>query len=65
MIYLFILNTHIILSAIVLPLVLKTFSFAFQSNFIQHKKWAKYTFPMWLYVAISGVLVYVFMASYY
>ena len=64
-VYLIILNTHIILSAIVLPLVLKTFSFAFKNNFVQHKKWAKYTFPMWLYVAITGVLVYVFMAPYY
>ncbi len=64
-VYLFILNTHIILSAIVLPLVLKTFAFAFQANFIAHKRWAKYTFPMWLYVAISGVLVYLFMAPYY
>jgi len=64
-VYFFILITHIVLSAIVLPLVLKTFSFAFQHNFVQHKKWAKFTFPLWLYVAITGVLVYVFMAPYY
>ena len=63
--YFFILITHILLSAVVLPLVLKTFSFAFQGNFIAHKKWAKYTFPLWLYVAVSGVLVYIFMAPYY
>ena len=64
-VYFFILISHIILSAIVLPFVLKTFSFAFQNNFVQHKKWAKFTYPLWLYVAITGVLVYVFMAPYY
>ena len=64
-IYFFILLTHILLSAIVLPFVLKTFSFAFQSNFVQHKRWAKFTYPLWLYVAVTGVLVYVFMAPYY
>jgi len=63
--YFFILITHIVLSAIVLPFILKTFSFAFQNNFVQHKKWAKFTYPLWLYVAITGVLVYVFMAPYY
>ena len=63
--YFFILISHIILSAIVLPFVLKTFSFAFKNDFIQHKKWAKFTYPLWLYVAITGVLVYVFMAPYY
>ena len=64
-IYFFILISHILLSAIVLPFVLKTFSFAFKNDFIQHKKWAKFTYPLWLYVAITGVLVYVFMAPYY
>ena len=64
-IYFFILITHIVLSAIVLPFVLKTFSFAFQGNYKQHKKWAKFTFPLWLYVAITGVLVYLFMKPYY
>ncbi|HNE51337.1 MAG TPA: DUF420 domain-containing protein [Chitinophagales bacterium] len=64
-VYFFILISHILLSAIVLPFVLKTFAFALQGNFVQHKKWAKFTFPLWLYVAISGVLVYVFMAQYY
>lgn len=64
-IYFFILISHIVLSTIVLPFILKTFSFAFQNDFVSHKKWAKFTFPMWLYVAITGVLVYVFMAPYY
>lgn len=64
-VYFFILISHILLSSIVLPFVLKTFSFALQNNFVQHKKWAKFTYPLWLYVAITGVLVYVFMAPYY
>ena len=64
-IYYFILITHIFLSLIVLPLVLKPFAFAFQDKIIHHRRWAKYTFPLWLYVALSGVLVYVFMAPYY
>jgi putative membrane protein len=64
-VYFFILISHILLSTIVLPFVLKTFSFAFQNKFVEHKKWAKFTFPLWLYVAITGVLVYVFMAPYY
>ena len=64
-VYFFILISHILLSTIVLPFVLKTFSFAFQHNFVQHKKWAKFTYPLWLYVAVSGVLVYLFMAPYY
>ena len=63
--YFFILISHILLSSIVLPFVLKTFSFALQNNFVQHKKWARFTYPLWLYVAITGVLVYVFMAPYY
>lgn len=63
--YFFILISHILMSTIILPFVLKTFSFAFQNDFVSHKNWAKFTFPMWLYVAITGVLVYVFMAPYY
>lgn len=64
-VYFFILITHILLSAIVLPFVLKTFSFAFKADFVSHRKWAKFTYPLWLYVAITGVLVYVLMAPYY
>jgi putative membrane protein len=64
-IYYFILITHIILAAIILPFVLKTFSFAFLKQFDKHKLWAKYTYPFWLYVAISGVLVYVLLSPYY
>ncbi|MFN8238234.1 MAG: DUF420 domain-containing protein [Chitinophagales bacterium] len=63
--YFFILITHILLATIILPLVFKTFSKALLGKIEEHKKWAKWTYPLWLYVAITGVLVYVFLAPYY
>lgn len=64
-IYYFILITHIVLASVILPLVLKTFSKALLGKIDEHRRWAKWTFPLWLYVAITGVLVYVFLAPYY
>ena len=64
-IYFFILLTHIFLSIVIIPLVLTTFMRAKLSNFPQHKKIAKITFPLWLYVAITGVVVYVMISPYY
>lgn len=64
-VYYFILITHIILSAIIVPLVLFTIYFSYSGKLAKHRRIAKYTFPIWLYVAITGVLVYVFMAPYY
>lgn len=64
-IYLFILLTHILLSIVVIPLVLVTFVKAFTGDFERHKKIAKYTFPLWLYVAVSGVIVYLMISPYY
>lgn len=63
--YYFILVTHIILSVVVVPLVLTTFAKAREGDFIKHKKWAKFAFPMWLYVAITGVIVYLMISPYY
>ncbi len=63
--YLFVLITHIALSAIILPLVLYTMYFAWNKKFEEHKRIARWTFPIWLYVAITGVVVYIFMAPYY
>jgi putative membrane protein len=57
--------SHIVLCAIILPLVLYTVYFSLNKKFEKHKKIASWTFPIWLYVAISGVLVYVFMQPYY
>ena len=64
-IYLFILFTHIVLSIVVIPFVLITFMRARLGNFPQHKKIAKITFPLWLYVAVTGVVVYLMISPYY
>lgn len=64
-IYFFILITHIVLSIAIIPLVLKTFAFAYLKKFESHRKWAKITFPIWLYVAITGVVVYLMISPYY
>lgn len=64
-VYFFVLISHILLAAIILPLVLKTFSKALLGKFDEHRRWAKWTYPLWLYVAVTGVLVYVFLAPYY
>lgn len=63
--YYFILISHIILSIVVIPFVLITFSRALLKDFTKHKKIARFAFPLWLYVAISGVLVYLLIAPYY
>lgn len=64
-IYFFILISHILLSAIIVPLVLFTMYRGLTGEVARHRKIARYTFPVWLYVAITGVLVYIFMAPYY
>lgn len=64
-IYYFILITHIILSIVIIPFVLITFMRARLGKFPSHKKIAKITFPLWLYVAVSGVIVYIMIAPYY
>lgn len=64
-IYFFILLSHIILSIIVIPLVLITYVRALASKFDKHKKIAKITFPIWLYVAVTGVIVYLMISPYY
>lgn len=64
-IYFFILITHIILSVAVVPFVLFTFSRALSGDFERHKALAKFTFPIWLYVAVTGVIVYLMISPYY
>jgi putative membrane protein len=63
--YYVILISHIILSVVVVPFVLFTFSRALSGNFERHKALAKFTFPLWLYVAVSGVVVYIMISPYY
>jgi putative membrane protein len=64
-VYFFILITHIILSIGIIPLVLITFVKALAERFDKHKRIAKITYPIWLYVAISGVIVYIMISPYY
>ncbi|MEZ4968698.1 MAG: DUF420 domain-containing protein [Flavobacteriaceae bacterium] len=64
-IYFFILITHIILSIVIIPLVLRTYAKAYLKNYAAHRKLAKITFPLWLYVAVTGVVVYVMISPYY
>lgn len=64
-VYLFILLSHILLSIVVVPLVLVTFSRALAEKFDKHKKIAKITLPIWLYVTFTGVLVYMLISPYY
>jgi putative membrane protein len=64
-VYFFILITHILLSIAIIPLVLITYVRALAQRFDRHRKIAKITFPLWLYVAITGVIVYLMISPYY
>ena len=63
--YYFILISHILLSIILIPLVLTSYVRAIQAQFDPHKKISKITFPIWLYVAVTGVVVYLMIEPYY
>jgi putative membrane protein len=64
-IYFFILISHILLSVGVIPLVLFTYLRAWRGDYLGHRKLAKIAFPFWLYVAVSGVVVYLMISPYY
>jgi putative membrane protein len=64
-VYLFILLTHIILAAIVLPLVLISFYFGLKNEVVKHRKIVRFSYPIWLYVTITGVVVYMMIKPYY
>lgn len=63
--YYFILITHIFLAAIILPFILFTAYRSLTGQYNKHKKLAKYTWPLWLYVSVTGVVVYLFISPYY
>ena len=63
--YYFILISHILLSITVIPFVLVSYVRAITGDFERHRKIAKITFPIWLYVAVTGVIVYLMIAPYY
>jgi putative membrane protein len=64
-VYYFILITHIILAAIVLPLVLLSFNNGLKLQVNRHRKLVRWSYPIWLYVTITGVIVYLMIAPYY
>lgn len=57
--------SHIILAAVIVPLVLRTFTLALKRDFVRHRAWARWTFPLWFYVSVTGVLVYLFLYQWY
>ena len=61
--YFSILISHILLSIAVLPMVLATFFYALTGRFATHRKWARLTFPIWLYVSLTGVLIFLFLKA--
>ena len=63
--YFFILISHIILSIVIIPLVLKTYLRAYLGKIEKHRKLARITFPIWLYVAVTGVVIYIMISPYY
>ena len=63
--YLVMLASHIVLSVPVVPMCLAAFYYAFRRNFVTHKKITKFLFPIWLYVSITGVLVFLMLRSAY
>jgi len=63
--YLILLTSHIILAAIILPFILFTAYRSLTGEYAKHKKIARFTFPLWLYVSVTGVIVYLMISPYY
>ena len=64
-VYLIVLLTHITLAALILPFILLTFNRAFTNQFDRHKKMARWVYPLWLYVAVTGPVCYLMLKPYY
>lgn len=63
-VYFFVLITHILLSIVQVPLILATLYFAFAEKFTKHRVVARITFPIWLYVSVTGVLVFIILKAF-
>jgi putative membrane protein len=63
--YLLILFPHIILAAVMVPMIIMTFYYAFSEKFEKHKKLAKITFPIWMYVSVTGVIIYLMVHQWF
>ena len=64
-VYFFFLITHVVLAAVTLPFILLTFTRAYTNQFERHKKMARWVFPLWLYVAVTGPICYLMLRPYY
>lgn len=64
-VYFFFLITHVILAGLILPFILFTFTRAYTGQFERHKKMARWVFPLWLYVALTGPICYLMLRPYY
>ena len=64
-VYFILLITHVVLAAVILPFILLTFTRAYTNQFERHKKMARWVFPLWLYVAVTGPLCYLMLKPYY
>lgn len=64
-IYYAILASHVLLAMIIVPLIIVTLQYALRDKLTQHRAWAKWTFPIWMYVSITGVLVYFFLYQWF
>lgn len=65
MVYYPLLISHVLLSVVIVPIVLFTYLFAWQGDIEKHKKWTRFAWPIWFYVAVSGVVVYLMISPYY
>jgi putative membrane protein len=57
-VYFVILGTHTVLAGVIVPLILRTLFLALKGRFVEHKRWARWTLPLWFYVSVTGVVVY-------
>lgn len=64
-VYYTILATHVVLAMVIVPLILVTLTRAARSEFFRHRKIARWTFPLWLYVSVTGVIVYLMLYHFY
>ncbi|MEQ1744524.1 MAG: DUF420 domain-containing protein [Saprospiraceae bacterium] len=64
-VYFFVLITHVVLAAVILPFVLLTFNRAYTGQYDRHRKMARWVFPLWLYVAVTGPICYLMLRPYY
>jgi putative membrane protein len=63
--YLLILGTHTVLAMVLLPLVIQTLLLAFRRQLTRHRRWAKWTWPIWMYVSVTGVVIYLLLYQIY